>query len=246
MSGEGADEILLGYDLFREAKIRRFWARDPELPLSRPFAAPPLRLPAAIQEPALLNLMLANFYRPSWQVDDPHYAMAVRWANGKAMEACFSRTCKQRWRRQRSASPSSTRWLPPGYREADDMSARRRSRAMTLLGNYLLSSQGDRMAWPQRRGPVSLPGSRIRPLRRRLPQDIKLRGLKDKFILRETYGDEIPEDGAQAQEVRLSGAGEEVVLRRMASSSNGPASCLAANASPRTASSIPAMSSSIV
>src|SRR6516162_2397682 len=30
MTGEGADEILLGYDLFREVKIRRFWERQPE------------------------------------------------------------------------------------------------------------------------------------------------------------------------------------------------------------------------
>ena len=30
LSGEGADEIMAGYDIFREAKIRRFWARQPD------------------------------------------------------------------------------------------------------------------------------------------------------------------------------------------------------------------------
>ena len=30
LTGEGADEMLGGYDLFREAKIRAFWARQPE------------------------------------------------------------------------------------------------------------------------------------------------------------------------------------------------------------------------
>ncbi|MFI5301403.1 MAG: asparagine synthase (glutamine-hydrolyzing), partial [Polyangiales bacterium] len=29
LTGEGADEMFAGYDLFREAKVRRFWARDP-------------------------------------------------------------------------------------------------------------------------------------------------------------------------------------------------------------------------
>ena len=29
LSGEGADEMFAGYDLFREAQIRRYWARDP-------------------------------------------------------------------------------------------------------------------------------------------------------------------------------------------------------------------------
>ena len=30
LTGEGADEALGGYDLFKEAKIRQFWARRPE------------------------------------------------------------------------------------------------------------------------------------------------------------------------------------------------------------------------
>ncbi len=29
MTGEGADELLAGYDIFKEAKIRRFWSRQP-------------------------------------------------------------------------------------------------------------------------------------------------------------------------------------------------------------------------
>ena len=30
LTGEGADEMLGGYDIFKEAKIRRFWARQPD------------------------------------------------------------------------------------------------------------------------------------------------------------------------------------------------------------------------
>ena len=29
LTGEGADEMFAGYDLFREAKVRRFWGRQP-------------------------------------------------------------------------------------------------------------------------------------------------------------------------------------------------------------------------
>src|SRR5690606_24843687 len=30
LTGEGSDEVLGGYDLFKEAKIRRFWAARPD------------------------------------------------------------------------------------------------------------------------------------------------------------------------------------------------------------------------
>ena len=30
VTGEGADEMMGGYDIFKEAKIRRFWARQPD------------------------------------------------------------------------------------------------------------------------------------------------------------------------------------------------------------------------
>jgi len=29
LTGEGADEFFAGYDIFKEAKVRRFWARSP-------------------------------------------------------------------------------------------------------------------------------------------------------------------------------------------------------------------------
>ncbi len=40
LTGEAADELFAGYDIFREDKVRRFWARDPVV------AAPPAALRA--------------------------------------------------------------------------------------------------------------------------------------------------------------------------------------------------------
>ena len=41
LTGEGADEMFAGYDVFREAKVRRFWARSPqsEAPATAPREA---------------------------------------------------------------------------------------------------------------------------------------------------------------------------------------------------------------
>jgi asparagine synthase (glutamine-hydrolysing) len=86
------------------------------------------------------------------------------------------------------------RWLPSGYGKADDVERAQAIEAMTLLGNYLLSSQGDRMALANSvEGRYPYLDLEFVRFAARLPRGLKLRGLKDKFILRETYGGQIPE-----------------------------------------------------
>ena len=90
MTGEGADEVLLGYDLFRETKIRRFWARNPESKWRGQLFRKLYAYMPQYQNPRYLNMVL-DFYRPHLEDNgDPHYAMSVRWANGEALEGFFS------------------------------------------------------------------------------------------------------------------------------------------------------------
>src|SRR4030095_15607522 len=114
------------------------------------------------------------------QVDDPHYAMAVRWNNGKALEACFSRDLQELGNDYDPTSELNN-WLPCHYDEADDIERAQAIEAMTLLGNYLLSSQGDRMALAnsvETRYPyLDLDFVRFAA---RLPRNIKLRRLTQK------------------------------------------------------------------
>jgi asparagine synthase (glutamine-hydrolysing) len=193
MSGEGADEILLGYDLFREAKIRRFWARQPASRCRGQLLRRLYDYLPQYKNPRYFNLML-DFYRPTLtQIDDPHYAMAVRWNNGKALETCFSENLREVAGAYDPIAELDA-WLPARYAKADDVERAQAIETMTLLGNYLLSSQGDRMALAnsvETRYPyLDLDFVHFAA---RLPRDVKLRGLKDKFILRQTYGGEIPD-----------------------------------------------------
>jgi asparagine synthase (glutamine-hydrolysing) len=144
------------------------------------------------KNPRYFNLLL-DFYRPTLaRTDDPHYAMAVRWNSGKALEACLTRDMQDV---ASSYDPTAEvdAWLPAGYGEADDVERAQAIERMTLLGNYLLSSQGDRMALAnsvETRYPyLDLDFVRFAA---RLPRGMKLRGLRDKFILRETYAGGIP------------------------------------------------------
>jgi asparagine synthase (glutamine-hydrolysing) len=193
MSGEGADEILLGYDLFREAKIRRFWARQPASRCRGQLLRRLYDYLPQYKNPRYFNLML-DFYRPTLaQTGDPHYAMAVRWSSGRALESCFSRDLRDIAGAYNPVAELEP-WLPAHYAQVGDVERAQAIEAMTLLGNYLLSSQGDRMALAnsvETRYPyLDLDFVRFAA---RLPHGLKLRGLKDKFILRQTYAGDIPE-----------------------------------------------------
>ncbi len=47
ITGEGADEMLAGYDIFKEAKIRRFWAKQPDSTLRPRLLNRALSVPAS-------------------------------------------------------------------------------------------------------------------------------------------------------------------------------------------------------
>ncbi|MGH9577215.1 MAG: asparagine synthase (glutamine-hydrolyzing), partial [Terriglobales bacterium] len=82
LSGEGADEFLGGYDIFKEAKVRRFWARNPD------SAWRPLLLRRLYPDiPGMADgssAFLAAFYRDRiTDVDAPWYSHYIRWRNNR-------------------------------------------------------------------------------------------------------------------------------------------------------------------
>ena len=89
MTGEGADEILLGYDIFRESKIRRFWSRQPNsiwrgmLLKSLYHYLPQFRNPR-------YSKMSLEFYRGSIESKSSFYPMDIRWGNNKKCESILS------------------------------------------------------------------------------------------------------------------------------------------------------------
>lgn len=193
LSGEGADEVLLGYDLFREAKVRRFWARQPDSRCRGHLMSRLYDYLPQYRSRRYANLLL-DFYRPTLgQVDDRHYAMAVRWGNGKVLEQCFGPAVMESLGDYDPVSDLDP-WLPTEFDSANIVERAQAVEVATLLSNYLLSSQGDRMALAnsvETRYPyLDLEFVRFAA---RLPQSIKLRGLKDKFILRQSYAGQIPD-----------------------------------------------------
>ena len=81
LTGEGADELFGGYDIFREDKVRRFWARDPESKL-RPLLFARLNRWLST-DPARAGAFLRQLLRRGTctDTDDPLYSHRLRFAN---------------------------------------------------------------------------------------------------------------------------------------------------------------------
>lgn len=194
MTGEGADEMLLGYDLFKEVAIRLFWEKRPESKwrgrlLERLYRhLPQYRNRRYIQ-------ILMDFYRTTLQgaEEDPHYAMAVRWGNGKAIENYLSPVLREQAAAYDPCSALQP-MLPPRYPDIDHVERAQQVEVATLLSNYLLASQGDRMSMSHGvEGRYPYLDDDFVAFVARLPRRIKLRGLRDKFVLRHAFGEEIPD-----------------------------------------------------
>ncbi|HEU6449347.1 MAG TPA: asparagine synthase (glutamine-hydrolyzing) [Verrucomicrobiae bacterium] len=183
LTGEGADEFLAGYDIFKEAKIRRFWARQPESQW-RPLLFQ--RLYADVKNFSANNAaMLAAFFREDLlDVDAPDFSHAIRWRNNRRTRRFFSDAVLQ------NANPnfkkSVAARLPMQFRDWEPLARAQFLEIKIFLSQYLLSSQGDRMAMAHSvEGRFPFLDFRVVEFCNQLPSKFKLRGLTEKFLLKQ-------------------------------------------------------------
>ena len=142
-TGEGADEILLGYDIFFESRIRKFWNRDPSSKL-RPQLLKRLYHYLPQFKNSRYFSILQDFYKS--HLGDPtnvFYSHLVRWAQFKQVSSYFNLDDEKY-----SASnllEELLKNLPAEIVEFNHDEKAQEIEFETLLSNYLLSSQGDRM-----------------------------------------------------------------------------------------------------
>jgi asparagine synthase (glutamine-hydrolysing) len=182
LTGEGADEILAGYDIFKEDKVRRFWARRPE---SQVRPALLLQLYPDVGQSAAKNSLWQQFFRRGLtEVDHPFYSHRIRWQNTAwglrflAPEVCDGVSPEQ-------LEAETERALPDGWRRWTPLARAQMIEMHTFLSAYLLCCQGDRVAMGHSvevRYPFLDPV--VFEFCAHLPARLKLRGLRDKVSLR--------------------------------------------------------------
>jgi asparagine synthase (glutamine-hydrolysing) len=183
LTGEGADEMLGGYDIFKEYKIRRFCAAHADSTW-RPLLLKKLY-------PYLKNLgsqpaaYLKNFFRvSSANAGDPFFSHAPRWRLAAGLKMFYSRGVRAELD-SRDACRELEHLLPPGHGAWDGFSRAEYLEARHLLPGYILSSQGDRVAMAHAvEGRFPFLDYRVVEFAAGLPPTLKMKALQEKYLLK--------------------------------------------------------------
>ncbi|RWO22797.1 asparagine synthase (glutamine-hydrolyzing) [Mesorhizobium sp.] len=191
LTGEGADEVFAGYDIFREARVRRFCARQPASRI-RPqlFRRLYPYLPGLQQQS--VEYLAAFFGAGNAALDDPLFSHRPRFKTTAAAKIFFSGDLRATLKGYDAAEELVSR-LPQAFSLWHPLHQAQYLESRFLLPGYILSSQGDRMAMAHGiEGRFPYLDHRLVEFAARLPPEMKLKGLVEKHILRKAAGHLLP------------------------------------------------------
>ena len=192
ITGEGADEILAGYDIFKELVIREFWSRQPESKL-RPLLLSRL-YPYLAQFQGMNKTMLKFFF--GYRLNDTHspfYSHLLRWHNTAGLINYLSPEFKSildGYDYLNDLLPC----LPVDFGSYSSLSKAQWLEIYLFMSGYLLSSQGDRAAMANSvEGRYPFLDYRVIEFAASLPVEYKMHGLNEKYILKKMMAGQLPQ-----------------------------------------------------
>ncbi len=192
LTGEGADELLGGYDLFKEAKVRAFCARR-RSSTWRPSLLRRLYPSFNTSRTAPSAVLAAFFGALDGNPSDPGFSHEMRWAAGPAVETLLAPDFAARCQ---SASPAE-RVLDRYGSALDGLTLFQRAQmleARTLMSSYLLNSQCDRMLMAHGvEGRFPYLDHRVIEFANRLDSGLKMRALREKVLLKRAARGLVPD-----------------------------------------------------
>ncbi len=192
VTGEGADEVFGGYNIFRETKVRAFWARQPESRI-RPMLIGKL-YPYIFKDKRLERNLQSFFGKGLDQLGNPFFSHLIRWNNTSKIKTFFSDGVKDSLSGY-SGIEELEGMLPEGFARLDPVARAQYLEMKIFLSNYLLSSQGDRMAMGhavESRPPFL--DHRLIEFLSEVPSALKIPGLKEKSLLKKVLTGVLPDE----------------------------------------------------
>jgi len=192
LTGEGADEVFGGYNIFKEAKVRAFWGRCPGSKM-RPLLLERL-YPYVFDNPSRGRAFLQKFFAITGNEHlDPLNSHRKRWENTRRCLVFLDNDVHESLN---SCNPLDEldALLPPDFDGRDVLSRAQWLEMEIFMSNYLLSSQGDRVGMANS-VELRLPflDYRVIDFAARLPAKWKIKGLREKYLLKKAFHGRIPE-----------------------------------------------------
>lgn len=193
LTGEGADEILWGYDAFKEVKLLQFWSKFPESNL-RPLLIkklyPHLNHYTDESQYGMMKMFYEEFIG---EVNNELASVNIRVHNNKILQNYFNKELGIKFDKNEFISDFK-KHLPNKYNNWTVLQKSQYLEMKTLLAGYLLSSQGDRMSLANSvEGRYPFLDHRVIDLLFYMNENYKLNGFDQKYMLKKSFANEIPE-----------------------------------------------------
>lgn len=189
LTGEGADEVFGGYDIYKEVKIRRFWAQQPQSAFRGRLLHRLYPYQSNLQKQP--DVYLQRFFHTTPDdVRNPFFSHLPRWELTSRLKIFFSEEMR---RQENDAVGDLIAQLPLEYLNWDSFCQAQYLETALLLPGYILSSQGDRVALAhsvEARHPFL--DYRVVEFAAALPQQLKMKVLNEKYILKKAFGHLLP------------------------------------------------------
>jgi asparagine synthase (glutamine-hydrolysing) len=191
LTGEGSDEMLGGYDIFKEAKVRRFCARQPDSKLRPQLLRSlyPYMKSLQAQPDAYLR---AFFHARPEDLASPFFSHLPRWKLTQQIKSLLSKDARAELAGHDPVDELRAR-LPAEYAGWHPFARAQYLESTILLPGYILSSQGDRPAMGQSiEGRHPFLDARVMDWAAGLPPRLKMNGLDEKHVLKRAARDLVP------------------------------------------------------
>lgn len=193
ITGEGADELLAGYNIFKENKIRHFWARNKNSTI-RPLLLKKLYPYITALQNSNPNALKMFFGYKLEETDSPVYSHLLRWKNTSNIKNHFSSEIQNELDFYDPYS-DILKSLNGNLDELDPLAKAQFIETKVFLSGYLLSSQGDRMGMANSvEGRYPFLDYRIIEFCASLPPDYKMKFLNEKVLLKSLMKGRLPEE----------------------------------------------------
>lgn len=191
LTGEGADELFLGYDLFKEVAVRLFCLRQPESAV-RPRLFDRLYPYLSAGAGARGGELWRQSFLRAGAPDDPLLSHLPRFRTAAWIREFYGGPMRAATAGH-DALDELRASLPAGFGRWSELNRAAYLEMVTLLSPYLLSSQADRVGMAHAvEGRYPFLDHRLFELSASLPTTSRLLGLREKRILRRWARDILP------------------------------------------------------